>query len=268
VWRDEVASRQTGKLTGDLGAAAAVTRRLQFQAPGRIRGACRPMKIDALFPPPPPFNGQALPCSDLTPGRASALARLSLFAAEAERLVGTLPAPGADAPAPPFKATSRDFALYCYRESPYVAELQELLARSKLHIAADDHVDAPHVMLIDVRKYWGVLGPIRGDTILLADGQAAVVTKSLCGGCQHFEGVSLMPDGEPQILKRTHWTSTVKWIVRLIDESPLPVPVAEPAPAAPPAEAPPAEPAPSPADAPPAAEGSTRKGRKNASADA
>ena len=211
------------------------------------------MKIDVLFPPAPPFDSTPLPCADLTPDRLRALARLSAFATEAERLVGSLSA-ATDAPAPPFPATTRGFAQYCFRDSPFAAELAELLARSKINITANDHVDVPHVMVIDVRRYWGVLGPIRGDIVVFADGQVSVVTKALCHGCQHFEGVSLQIEAPVQVVKRTHWTSTVMWILRLVDESPEAVPApAEAAPVAPaPADAAPASPAPAPADGAPA----------------
>lgn len=180
------------------------------------------MKIDASFPPPPQHNQKPLPCSDITPARQRALDRLASIAAFAESLIGSIPAASAEAPPPPYPATTRGFALHCFKDATYVAEIAELLARSKVHIAENDHVDMPHVMLIDVRKYWGVLGPIRGDIVLFADGQAAVVTAALCRGCQHFEAVSLTLDAEPQIVKRTQWTSTVKWIIRLVDEDELP----------------------------------------------
>ena len=182
------------------------------------------MKIDACFPPPPQYKQKPLPCSDLPPARQHALIHLAACAAVAESLVGPVPMPLGDEK-PLFPATSRGFALHCYKASPFVDELAELLGRSKLNINAEDHVDAPHVMIIDVRKYWGVLGPIRGDIVMLADGQVAVVTQSLCMGCQNFEGVSLKMDGPPEIVKGSHWTSTLKWIIRLVDESPLPPPV-------------------------------------------
>jgi hypothetical protein len=146
------------------------------------------------------------------------LARLAAFAAFAETQVGPIPERVGDAPTL-YPATSRGFALYCVQASPYFAEVAELLGRSKLIITAPDHVDAPHVMLIDVRKYWGTLGPISGDIVLFADGNAAVVTKALCMGCQHFEGVSLKVDGPPVIEKQVHWASTLKWIIRIVDES-------------------------------------------------
>lgn len=183
------------------------------------------MKIDAFFPPPPQYKQKPLPCSDLTPARQNALLHLAAFAAIAESLVGPVPVPAGDEP-PLYPATSRGFALHCYKASPFVAEVAELLGRSKLNINAADHVDAPHVMIIDVRKYWGVLGPIRGDIVLFADGQAAVVTQSLCMGCQNFEGISLYVDGPPEIVKKSHWTSTLKWIIRLVDEQ---TPVSAPA---------------------------------------
>lgn len=182
------------------------------------------MKPDASFPPPPQFNQPPLPCSDLTPQRQWALDRLAGFAVIAEGLVGSIPEPSAETPPQPYPITSRGFALHCLAASPFVAEVAELLGRSKLNINSEDHVDAPHVMIIDVRKYWGVLGPIRGDIVMFADGQVAIVTKALCMGCMHFEGVSLSIEGVPQIVKQVHWTSTLKWIIRLVDESPLPVP--------------------------------------------
>ena len=182
------------------------------------------MKIDAFFPPPPQYKQKPLPCSDLTPQRQNALLHLAAFAAIAESLVGPVPVPVGEEK-PPYPATSRGFALHCYKDSPFVAEVAELLGRSKLNINSEDHVDAPHVMIIDVRKYWGVLGPIRGDIVMFADGQVAVVTQSLCMGCQNFEGISLTMDGPPEIVKGSHWTSTLKWIIRLVDESPLPPPV-------------------------------------------
>lgn len=182
------------------------------------------MKIDACFPPPPQYKQKPLPCSDLTPQRQNALLHLAAFAAIAESLVGPVPVPEGDEK-PLYPATSRGFALHCYKDSPFVAEVAELLCRSKISINAADHVDAPHVMIIDVRKYWGVLGPIRGDIAMFADGQVAVVTQSLCNGCQNFEGISLTMDGPPEIVKGSHWTSTLKWIIRLVDESPLPPPV-------------------------------------------
>lgn len=190
------------------------------------------MKIDAFFPPPPQYKQKPLPCSDLTPQRQYALLHLAAFAAMAESLVGPVPVPVGDEP-PLYPATSRGFALHCYKASPFFAEVAELLGRSKLNINAADHVDAPHVMIIDVRKYWGVLGPIRGDIVMFADGQVAVVTQSLCMGCQNFEGISLTMDGPPEIVKGSHWTSTLKWIIRLVDESPpaTPAPVIEEAPA-------------------------------------
>ena len=209
------------------------------------------MKIDAFFPPPPQFNQPPLKCSDLTPGRQNALGRMSAFAAVAEQLVGSIPAPAADNPPLPFPATSRGFALRCLAASPFVAEVAALLALAKLTISAGDHVDAPHVMLIDVRRYWGVLGPLRGDVVLFADGNAAIVTQALCMGCQHFDGISLSTADAPQIVKQVHWASTVKWIIRLVDESPLPAPATPaPAEAAPAADAAPA-PAPAPTDAAP-----------------
>lgn len=177
------------------------------------------MKIDAFFPPAPQYNQPPLKCSDLTPGRQRALSRLAAIAAYAESLVGSLkiehPASSIQ-----FPATSRGFALHCIQASPYAAEVAELLGRSKLIITGPDHVDAPHVMLIDVRRYWGTLGPLAGDIVLFADGQAAVVTRPLCMGCQHFEGISLDVEGPPQIVKKVHWASTLKWIIRLVDEEP------------------------------------------------
>lgn len=185
------------------------------------------MKIDAFFPPPPQFKQKPLPCSDLTPQRQNALLHLAAFAAVAESLVGAVPVPVGDEP-PLYPATSRGFALHCFKASPFMAEVAELLSRSKINLASEDHVDAPHVMIIDVRKYWGVLGPIRGDIVMFADGQVAVVTQPLCRGCQNFEGISLTLDGPPEIVKQSHWTSTLKWIIRLVDESPpaVPAPVA------------------------------------------
>lgn len=193
------------------------------------------MKIDAFFPPPPQYKQKPLPCSDLTPQRQYALIHLAAFAAVAESLVGPVPVPVGDEK-PLFPATSRGFALHCFKASPFVDELAELLGRSKLNINAEDHVDAPHVMIIDVRKYWGVLGPIRGDIGIFADSEVAVVTQSLCMGCQNFEGVSLKMDGPPEIVKGSHWTSTLKWIIRLVDESPPAVPAPAPAVAEAPAQ--------------------------------
>ena len=176
------------------------------------------MKTDLLFPPPQQFNQPPLPCSDIPLARLRALARLAGFAARAESLIGEIP-PVPEGAEPLYKATSRGFALHCLAASPFVSEAAELLALGRLTLAAADHVDAPHVMLIDVRKCWGVLGPLAGDIVLFADGSAAVVTKPLCRGCQNFEGVSLETEGPPQIVKKVHWTATLKWIVRLVDES-------------------------------------------------
>lgn len=187
------------------------------------------MKTDKLFPPPPQFNQPPLRCDDIPPARQRALDRLSQFAGVAESLVGSLAGfsqeltektkgsePG---PPPGFPATSRGFALHVFRDSPFADEIEALLSRSKIHVTQNDEVDAPHLMLIDVRRHWGVLGPIRGDIALFADGSVSVVTRPLCMGCQHFEGVSLLTDAEPRIEKRTHWTSTVRWLLRLVDES-------------------------------------------------
>jgi hypothetical protein len=206
------------------------------------------MKTDTLFPPPPQFNQPPLRCDDIPPARQRALHRLSDFAAVAESLIGTIQE-GAELPYP---GTARGFALHVFSTSPFAEEIAELLSRSKINIIANDHVDAPHVMIIDPRRYWGVLGPIRGDITLFADGHAAVVTKPLCMGCQHFEAVSFVStDGPPQIAKLTHWLSTVRWIVRLMDERENePSSLAEasseagspPAAEAPPVDAPPAEP--------------------------
>ena len=228
------------------------------------------MKPDVLFPPAPQFNQKPLPCSDLTPARLRALDRLAAFAAVAESLIGSIPAPAADNPPLPYPATSRGFALHCFAASPFVSEVAALLAAAKLNTAAGDHVDTPHVMVIDVRKYWGTLGPIRGDIVLFADGSASVVTKALCMGCQNFEGVSLAVDAAPQIVKGVHWSSTLKWIIRLVDESdapaPAPVPAAAtPAPVIAPAEATPAPAAATPApDAAPAADAATDATTKKA----
>lgn len=173
------------------------------------------MKTDTLFPPPPQFNQPPLRCDDISPARQRALNRLSDFATVAEAMIGTLNLELET----PFVATARGFALHVFSASPFAEEIAELLSRSKINIIANDHVDAPHVMIIDPRRYWGVLGPIRGDIALFADGHAAVVTKPLCRGCQHFEAVSFVStDGPPQVAKLTHWTSTVRWLLRLIDE--------------------------------------------------
>lgn len=172
------------------------------------------MKTDKLFPPPPQFNQPPLRCDDIPPARQRALHRLGAFAAHAEACVGMSLAGEL-----PFAATSRAFAQHCFRDSPFADEVEALLSRSKIHVTQNDEVDAPHLMLIDVRRHWGVLGPIRGDIALFADGSVSVVTRPLCMGCQHFEGVSLLTDAEPRIEKRTHWTSTVRWLLRLVDES-------------------------------------------------
>lgn len=177
------------------------------------------MKPDILFPPPPHYNQPPLPCSDIPPERQRALQRLSEFAALAEECVG-MSLEGEV----PFVGTARGFALHVFKASPFADELAALLARSKINVTAADHVDAPHVMLIDPRRYWGVLGPVRGDVVLFSDGHAAVVTKPLCMGCQHFEAVALTTDAlpasdMPQIARLVHWLSTVKWILRLVDES-------------------------------------------------
>lgn len=179
------------------------------------------MKTDHHFPPPPQFNQPPLRCDDISPARQRALNRLSEFAAVAESRIGTLNCePRTENSELPFPSTARGFALHVFSGSPFADEVAELLSRSKINIVADDHIDAPHVMLIDPRQHWGVLGPIRGDITLFADGHAAVVTKPLCMGCQHFEAVSLVSsDGPPQIALLTHWTSTVRWIVRVVDES-------------------------------------------------
>lgn len=174
------------------------------------------MKIDHHFPPPPQYNQLPLRCDDITPQRQRALNRLSEFAAVAESLVGTLSLELET----PFVATARGFALHCVKSSPFAEEVAELLSRARIHLDAQDHVDAPHVMLIDPRRHWGVLGPIRGDVVLFPGDHAAIVTKPLCMGCQHFEAVSLVSsDGPPQIALLTHWLSTVRWIIRVVDES-------------------------------------------------
>jgi len=181
------------------------------------------MTTDLSFPPPPQYNQPPLPCSDLSPARLRALARLDVFATTAEALLGSIGAP-AYSSALPYVATSRGFVLHCFAASPFHAELAELLACGKTSLAADDHIDAPHVMLIHARSYWGVLGPLRGDIAVFADGSAAVVTAPLCMGCQHFIAVSLATEVAPQIVLRTQWTSTIRWIIRLIDETPAALP--------------------------------------------
>jgi|GEM_PF-6226492 len=181
------------------------------------------MIIDLSFPPPPQYNQPPLPCSDLSPERLRALSRLDVFAAVAESLLGSIGAP-AYSSVLPYVATSRGFVLHCFTASPFLAELAELLACGKTSLTADDHIDAPHVMLIDPRRFWGVLGPLRGDIVLFADGSASIVTAPLCMGCQHFIAVSLDTEVAPQIVLRTQWTSTIRWIIRLIDETPAALP--------------------------------------------
>jgi len=181
------------------------------------------MTTDLSFPPPPQYNQPPLPCSDLSPERIRALARLDGFAAVAEALLGSIGAP-AYSSALPYVATSRGFVLHCFAASPFRDELAELLACGKTSLTADDHIDAPHVMLIHARSYWGVLGPLRGDIVLFADGSASIVTAPLCMGCQHFKGVSLDTEVAPQIVLRTQWHSTIRWIIRLIDETPAALP--------------------------------------------
>lgn len=210
------------------------------------------MNIDTQFPPPPQHNQPPLPCDDITPPRQRALDRLSVIASIAEAQIGILSLDGV----PGYKVTARGFATHCFESSPFGSEIAELLSRAKLSITASDHVDAEHVMLINPRKYWGILGPLRGDIVIFADGHAAIVTKPLCRGCQHFEAVSLVStDGPPQIVKATHWTSTVLWIVRLIDEREADAEPVVSAPAAPflvPAPAAEAAPEPAPVEPPPA----------------
>jgi hypothetical protein len=176
------------------------------------------MNIDHHFPPPPQYNQPPLRCDDITPARQRAINRLSEFAAVAESLVGTLNIEHPESSLQ-YPATARGFALHCVKGSPHAEEVAELLSRARIHLDAHDHVDAPHVMLIDPRKHWGVLGPIRGDVVLFPGDHAAIVTKPLCMGCQHFEAVSLVSsDGPPQIALLTHWLSTVRWIIRVVDE--------------------------------------------------
>lgn len=180
------------------------------------------MKLDTAFPPPPQHRQPPLPCSDITPARQRALDRLSDFATTAEGLIGTLNIEHPESSIE-YPATARGFVLFALRASPFASEVAGLLSRSKLTITENDEVDAPHVMIVDVRRHWGVISPLRGDVVIFGDGHAAIVTQPLCMGCQHFEAVSLTTDAlpasdAPQIARLTHWLSTVRWIVRLVDE--------------------------------------------------
>lgn len=177
------------------------------------------MKIDHAFPPPPQFKQKTLPCSDLTPTRKLALERLEAIAAAAEALIGMDLSGGL-----PFAGTSRGFVLHCAVASRHVENIAKILSAPK--IMRGDADDLEGVMLIDIRAKWGVLGPMRGDIVLLADGHASIVTTPLCLGCQHFESVSLTGE-PPAVAKTTQWLAASKWIVRAIDESAAPLAVVE-----------------------------------------
>lgn len=172
------------------------------------------MKTDTHFPPPPQFNQPPLPCDDITPQRQRAIDRAAKIAEAAEGMIGM----SLDGELP-FVGTARGFALHCVATALTSLTVRDgiaaLVGAEKLKEGAADEL--PDVMLIHPRKHWGVLGPMRGDTVLYADGHCAVVTKPLCMGCQHFEAVTLGGD-PPVIAKVTQWLSAVKWIVRAVDE--------------------------------------------------
>jgi hypothetical protein len=180
--------------------------------------AASAMKTDTQFPPPPQFNQPPLRCDEITPQRALAIRRAEKIAEKAESCVGM----SLDGELP-FIGTARGFALHCvseaYLPASIVSGIAQLVGEAKLKSDTADLIDG--VMLIHPREHWGILGPMRGDIVLYRDGYAAVVTKPLCMGCQHFEAVAL--GGEPpQIMKGTHMLAAVRWIVRAVDEAPEP----------------------------------------------
>lgn len=86
--------------------------------------------------------------------------------------------------------------------------------------------DSPHLCLIDVKAKWGVsgLGPMRGDIAIFTDGHCAIVTKSMCRKCQHFECVEFTPAEQPEqpptIRLRVHFTATLTHLLRVVIETP------------------------------------------------
>lgn len=212
------------------------------------------MKPDLFWPPAPRPSDHLDPDlkPDLTPARARAVARLKDFATAAEALVVKDEAPlGDDA----LVRSPEDLVLTLMRDHfarlqtsgvevtlslPDLAALRvvtgtggEGLPLAKLRhidgrlfvVWASQLADSPQVLLIDVKKKWGVsgLGPMPGDIAIFGGGHCGVVTLAMCRGCQHFESVEFTPrsaaDEAPTIRKRTHWTSTLTHLVRLVFEA-------------------------------------------------
>lgn len=180
------------------------------------------MKVDLQFPPAPQYGQAPLRCDDVKPPRERALQRLARIAEAAEGMRGIV-VDGTQ----PFGATSKGFAMHCvvgafgaWDAGSLTGRAGFLLTEAKIKQADAEALE--NVMLINPRQYWGTLGPIRGDIVICPNDFAAVVVKPLCNGCQDFEAVSLCDDGDGLVTigQNKQWMAGVKWIIRVIDESP------------------------------------------------
>jgi hypothetical protein len=208
------------------------------------------MKLDNVWPPSPRpgIRPERALKAELPPAREIAVAHLARFASLAEshlvtgegllpdetpfrspevfvqsvlgEFLSSSPTGVVDLPPPDFAS------LRVRAEAGGAQPLRPLNGRLFVPWAAQ-LADHPNVMLIDVKRYWGVagLGPMRGDIAVFGDGHVAIVTEPLCRGCHHFTCAEFTPRSEaetaPTIRSRTHWTSTITHLVRLVIETPI-----------------------------------------------
>jgi hypothetical protein len=181
------------------------------------------MKPDTQWPcaPLPHRPASDTPPPELTPARALAVARLDVFAAYAEAMCTGREVTEGDT----FK-TPRQFVQSCLGSIAWGLELPDFLGLKRA-AAIELCADSPLVMVIDVRRHWGVSGltPIRGDIAFFQGGHVAIVTEPQCRGCRTFKCAEMTPtdaEGIPRLVISEHWESTVTHLVRLVIESEVP----------------------------------------------
>jgi hypothetical protein len=182
------------------------------------------MKPDTQWPcaPLPHRPASDTPPPELTVARARAVVRLDLLAGIAEIRCDGREITEADTFRTPSQFVESNLAQI---ESECGVELPDFLGLKRA-AAMELCADSPLVMVIDVRRHWGVSGltPIRGDIAFFQGGHVAIVTEPQCRGCRTFKCAEMTPveaEGIPRLVISEHWESTVTHLVRLVIEQPI-----------------------------------------------
>jgi hypothetical protein len=182
------------------------------------------MKPDTQWPcaPLPHRPASDTPPPELTEARERAVRRLELMASFAEEFCTGREIVETDSFRTPGEFVTACMNLMSGQEKVSALNLVGVKKAKAVELAAED----PTVMVIDVRRHWGVSGltPIRGDIAFFQGGHVAIVTEPQCRGCRTFKCAEMTPtdaEGIPRLVISEHWESTVTHLVRLVIEEPI-----------------------------------------------